>query len=118
MPCAGRTAAEEKACGSSFLSRFGRRAFRRPLTESERRRLVDFFNASLAAYGYDAAVQMSIELVLQAPQFLYRIETGGQPSPGRGVVALTQHELATRLSYFLTDGPPDGSCQPLPTALD
>jgi hypothetical protein len=58
--------------------------------------------------GGDAAsgVRAVLEMVLQSPDFLYLIEQG-EGAPHEGVVALTSHETATRLSYLLTDSMPD-----------
>jgi hypothetical protein len=89
----------EAGCAEAFVRSFARRAYRRPPTPDEIDRL-------LAAHGlgsdFDDGVALVIEVVLQAPQFLYRLELGepeGAP--------ITDHELATRLSYLLWGSMPD-----------
>jgi hypothetical protein len=47
-----------------------------------------------------------IQVVLQSPAFLYRLESGSG-TPVNGLTPLTSHEVASRLSYFLTDSMPD-----------
>jgi len=64
-----------------------------------------FFNNSRAAYGFNTAVSMVVQGLLQSPQFLYRPELGGTAKSGSAV--LTGHELASRLSYFFWDTMPD-----------
>ncbi len=45
--------------------------------------------------------------MLQSPQFLYRVEGYAAPTPETGAIAVGPHELASRLSYFLTGSLPD-----------
>ena len=108
-PCSGSTDAEKRSCGKTFIAKFGKSAFRRPLTPEETSRWQALFDSQLAAGGYELAVGALTEAFLMAPQFLYRIEKGTviDGAESLPVRKLTDHELATRLSYFLTDGPPD-----------
>jgi hypothetical protein len=106
-------------CVSGFLQRFGRRAFRRPLAPEESAGLEAQYASARARPGADAstALRATIAAVLQAPSFLYRWELGARPAAARpdGVVMLTPHELASRLSYFLWGSMPD---EPLFAAAD
>ncbi len=97
IPCDPATIGEE-ACGDQFLGQFATRAFRRPLTDEERTSLTSFFSGTLAKEGFGAAVEWTIQVVLQSPQFLYRVERAEHGDP---------HELASRLSYFLWSSMPD-----------
>ncbi len=94
----------DTTCVEPFLRSFGRRAFRRPLTDKElsRYRALVSGRADVAS-GLRAAVSA----FLASPSFLYRSEMGA-PSPD-GAYRLTGHELATALSYgFLGTTPDDG----------
>jgi hypothetical protein len=98
------------ACLRAFFSRFGRRAWRRPLVPAELDTIAGVIaSAETALGGTDrwAAVEFGIALVLQAPDFLYRIELG-KPAPGapRHRV-LDGFEMASRLAFVLTDAGPD-----------
>jgi hypothetical protein len=93
-------AAENDPCAEGFIESFARRAYRRPLETEERDGLRLLYGTAAVSYGSQKAVELVIQAVLQSPQFLYRIETG-IPSGVDGVVALTAHEMASRLSYFL-----------------
>lgn len=93
-------------CGARFVHRFGRRAFRRPLTREE----LDAFNALIAEVkprdGFEAAVRLTVQAFLQSPQFLYRLDEvtetdDGTPRP------LDSYALASRLAYFLWASMPD-----------
>jgi Protein of unknown function (DUF1592)/Protein of unknown function (DUF1588)/Protein of unknown function (DUF1595)/Protein of unknown function (DUF1587)/Protein of unknown function (DUF1585) len=94
------------ACAEAFIDDFGRRAFRRPLTASERQALLDVYAQVEGEDGFADGIGTVVTVVLQAPQFLYLFEEGiGEPEPG--VVELGDYELATRLSYLLWDTTPD-----------
>ena len=98
------------ACRDTFIASFGRRAFRRPLTDAEKAPLAALFpqGATLidgTADNFHKGVQIVLEAMFQAPNFIYRPELSTQASGG--VIALGGYEMASRLSYFLTNGPPD-----------
>ncbi len=106
LPCD----AAEVGCSTEFIAQFGERAFRRPLREEERMRLASLFAAGpeLVASGDDFSdgVRVTLEAVLQSPQFLYRTETS-QAAVVEGRQWLSGWEVASRLSYFLWDSMPD-----------
>ena len=85
--------------------RFAARAWRRPVTNAEAKRLVAFYK-SLRSGGLDhtKAMRALLARILVAPAFLYRIEPPVKPGK---VVQLSDWEMASRLSYFLWASPPD-----------
>jgi hypothetical protein len=105
-PCDGIRA----ACRDPFLVAFGERAFRRPLTSADLDAYRALFDSGAAFYSSGDAfrdgVRLTIEAMLQAPEFLYRAESGEQIGPD-GRIRLDDFELASRLSYFLFDSMPD-----------
>ena len=84
---------------------FASRAYRRPLTDSEARELRTLY-ADLRAQEipHDEAFRLTLARVLVAAPFLYRIEV---PGPGAGPTPVSDWELASRLSYFLSSSGPD-----------
>ncbi len=96
------------ACAQQFITAFGRRAFRRPLTAAES---TTFFNVyktgSTAPEGSSFAdgISLALEAFLQSPNFLYRVERGLPASANATVAPVSSFEMATRLSYFFW-----GSC--------
>jgi len=101
-PCA----TTDDACARSFIQGFGRRAWRRPLTDAEVDRLALVF-ADAAPDGFPAAAQAVIEVLLQSPQFLYRVEFGVPADDRPGWIKLTPWETASRLSYLMWGSMPD-----------
>jgi Protein of unknown function (DUF1592)/Protein of unknown function (DUF1588)/Protein of unknown function (DUF1595)/Hint domain/Protein of unknown function (DUF1585) len=93
--------AESEACARDFLENFVARTYRRPLAESERSRYLQLFRAALAGSDMATALSTVAEAALQSPHFLYKVELLEN--------GLSDHELATRLSYFLTGLPPDAA---------
>lgn len=99
----------ERACARDSVLRFAQRAWRRPLTDAERTRLLAFWEANAAASGVFDGIRLTVEGLLQSPQFLYRLADPGAPAANgpEGAVPLSPFELASRLSYFLWDSMPD-----------
>jgi hypothetical protein len=80
-----------ETCRAEFVKRFGRRAFRRPLTEAEVARYEKLFASESE---FLAGAQLVVEAMLQSPHFLFHLEPGA-------------YGVASRLSYFLWDTMPD-----------
>jgi hypothetical protein len=96
--------AVDKACIEGVLKDFGRRAFRRSLTEEEVQRYTELVTAS-SALGPDNSLRVALETVLASPNFAYRAELGQPSADGR--FQLSAEELASALSYSVADAPPD-----------
>ncbi len=97
----------EEACGRKILSAFAGRAWRRPVTEDEVTRLYQFIaEAKAAGEDFDAGLRVALQAVLVSPFFVFRVELDPTPT-GLDPHPLTDHELASRLSYFLWSSMPD-----------
>jgi hypothetical protein len=108
-------AAQGAACAETTITAFARRAFRRPITASERQRLVAVMTGATGlGESVESALKLALRAVLISPKFLYRIEA--DPAPGSQTAhAVGPYELASRLSYFLWSTMPD---DPLFAAAD
>jgi hypothetical protein len=102
-PCASD--ADPATCGADFIRDFGMRAFRRPLTSDETTIFSGVLTATLPQ-GYPKAIEVLLQVMLQSPQFLYRVDAL-PATPESGSVLLGPYEMASRLSYFLTNSMPD-----------
>lgn len=101
--------ATDETCLRSFVTSFGRRAFRRPLTADE---VTDYValgkSASTTLSDFWGGVQYVVAALLQSPSFIYRSEVGVSDSAApAGARALDGYQLAARLSYFLWSTTPD-----------
>lgn len=95
------------ACAREIATVMAERAFRRPLSVEERAELEGFVDAQIADAGFEETVRMTLWSVLESPMFQYRPEVGDPSRADELGVPLTDHELATRLAFFLTRRPPD-----------
>jgi hypothetical protein len=85
------------------LERFAERAFRRPLDDADRARLLAFHQEQLGAGASPRQAALDvIKLILCSPSFLYLSEITPEQNP-----ALQPYDLASRLSYALWAAPPD-----------
>ena len=101
----GCTDAPTAECAQAYISSLAEQAFRRPLVEPEGTRLAEVFTETQAAGAtVQESTQYSVYAIIQSPHFLYRTEFGTNAYVEE---TLTPHELASQLSYFVTDGPPD-----------
>ena len=89
------------------FERFLPRAFRRPVTPAEVQRYTSLVQQQRNK-GLDAtsALSVGIAAALCSPHFLFLIEAAPADSPF-GSYLLSDHELASRLSYFLWSSCPD-----------
>ncbi len=100
------TTANGATCVGTFVSKFGRRAFRRPLTTDEATRLTAIFNSS--PMDKQLGVRAVITAILTSPHFLFRPEFGSAASPTiDGAMTLAPFEMAARLSSLLWASVPD-----------
>lgn len=91
-----------------ILRRFTRRAFRRPVQDEEIEnllRLVRF--AREQGDSFEQGIALALQAVLVSPHFLFRIERDLYPDDPNKPHPVSEHELATRLSYFLWSTMPD-----------
>ena len=104
------------SCAHKIVSDFANRAFRRPVGEREITRFTNL--VSLAQHqgdSFEEGICLALQGILVSPHFLYRIETDPTVTPANVSHPITQHELASRLSYFLWSSMPD---EPLRACAD
>ena len=91
-----------------LLRRFVRAAYRRPVSAAEEIRFLPVIQGALKSGSSFAEAMLSgYAAVLCSPSYLYLRETPG---------ALEDHALATRLSFFLWNSPPDAELRALADA--
>jgi len=96
------------SCATKFVTAFGQKAYRRPLTTAEITQYVTLYTLGKGGTGGAAnGFRLVVEAMLQSPFFLYHHDVGGTGTPQAGTVPLTSYELASRLSYFLWGSMPD-----------
>lgn len=106
VPCQPAAVVDEP-CAGTFVERFGRRAFRRPLSGDEVARYVGVATqAATTLDDFHRGLEFALAGMLQSPNFLFRVELG-EPDQETGALRYTSWEMATRLAYFLWNTTPD-----------
>jgi hypothetical protein len=98
----------DDACARRFLTTYGERLFRRPLTEPEvLARLRTASTGAKQSGDFYAGLKLSLTSLLMAPEFLFRVETA-EPDPANPQeYRLDAYSKASRLSFLLWDSVPD-----------
>ena len=110
LTCAPTAPAAQRACAQGILERVATRAYRRPLTETDRAALMKFYDAGAKTggmEGFEDGVRLGLQAVLASPHFIFRFErTPAGVAEGKDF-RIDDLELATRLSFFIWSTIPD-----------
>jgi mono/diheme cytochrome c family protein len=95
---------DQQAYAKQVIKSFATKAFRRPITPAEEASLLAVYAKSQeSGRSFQDAIKDTLQVVLTSPQFLFLVEASAGPQPE----PLDKYELASKLSYFLWNGPPD-----------
>jgi cytochrome c553 len=98
---------EETACARRILSTLARRAYRRPVNDTDLADLLPFYERGRKEGGFDLGIQKALERLLVSSQFLFRIEREPSTVAAGTAYRVTDLELASRLSLFIWSSIPD-----------
>ena len=106
--CGHAAGAHVSTCMPRILNSLASRAFRRPVAPGEIAKYVELARRAEAdEKSFEEGLVVGIQALLVSPDFLFRIERPLPARPGGVGRPVTQHQLATRLSYFLWASMPD-----------
>ncbi|MDP9000735.1 MAG: DUF1588 domain-containing protein [Myxococcota bacterium] len=103
LPCASSSA--DRTCAETFLTQYGRRLFRRPVTPAEHDRYLGFFDSAVAKSDFKTALKWMTAGLIQSPNVVYRREIG--TDNGNGTRTLSAHEIAAEIAYTYTGSTPN-----------
>src|SRR6516225_519129 len=104
--CKPEVPEQERACAQRITTDLAGRAFRRPITKDDVAGLMAFYDAGHEGTGgFNAGIEQMVTAVLVSPDFLYR--GIARPQKETKFYALSELELASRLSFFLWKRAPD-----------
>jgi hypothetical protein len=103
--CRPTSADDEKACAAEIVKRLASAAYRGPLTSQELAGLIGFYAKGRKDGDFESGIRLALQAILASPRFLFRLETA--PARAGQPYRLADVELASRLSFFLWDAPPD-----------
>ncbi len=97
-----------REAAKEIITRFATKAFRRPLRAGEVDKPLAFFDAAQQrGEQFELGIKAALYRVLMSPDFLFRIEMDPPGAKPETAYAINEHELASRLSYFLWNSMPD-----------
>ena len=106
--CGHAAGAHLETCPARIMTDLARRAFRRPIAPGELEKYIALVKQAQKDEGsFEEGLAVGIQALLVSPDFLFRIER--PRASAAALQAITQHELAARLSYFLWSSMPDAS---------
>jgi hypothetical protein len=97
--CRPAAGAADRTCARSIVSRLARRAYRRPVTETDLAPLMKFYDEGSREQGFEQGIEAALRGILVSPKFLLRVE--------RDQPVVSDIDLASRLSFFLWSSIPD-----------
>ncbi len=109
IPCRSESPEQaDPACAELFLRETGRLLYRQTLEDVRLAELVDIAGyAAEQTEDFYSGLALALESILISPEFLFIVDQA-EPHPGRpGLERLDAWSLASRLSFFLWNGPPD-----------
>ena len=97
---------EEESCAEQILSTLMRRAYRRPITQDDLQKPMEFFQQARGE-SFEAGIESALSAILVSPEFLFRVEHDPKEIAPNTTYRITDLELASRLSFFLWSSIPD-----------
>jgi hypothetical protein len=96
-----------EVCAKEIFSTLARRAYRRPVTSDDVAELMQYYADGAKQGGFESGIRQGLTGMLASPFFLYRGErVPAALKPGEKY-AITDLELASKLSFFLWNSIPD-----------
>jgi len=105
--CRPTARADEDACARRIVTALGRRAYRRPLSKTDRDALMAFYRMGRTDGSFDDGIELAARRVLASPSFVFRTEREPADVAAGTAYRVTPYELASRLSFFLWSSIPD-----------
>jgi len=96
-----------RACAEKIIRSLATRAYRRPVSEEDLKELLKYYDEGQKEGGFESGIRSAVTGILASPFFLYRgerIPAGVRPGE---VYAISDLELASKLSFFLWNTIPD-----------
>ncbi len=107
---------DARLCAEQIITEFATRAYRRPLSETDLVEILDYYEDGIAIGGFEEGIRSAITGILASPYFLYRGERIPEGLAAGERYAISDLELASKLSFFLWNTIPDDELRELAVA--
>lgn len=107
--CYPKAEKDEKTCAREIFTRLATAAYRKPLQQegAEVAELLKFYDKGKQQGGFETGIQYGVSRMLMDPRFLFQIEEQPAGLAEGSVYAISDLDLASRLSFFLWSSVPD-----------
>lgn len=98
---------DQDRCAQQIVANLARRAYRRPVVDSDLAGPLEFYRRGKTSDGFEAGVEAALAAVLVSPEFLFRVEHEPKELAPGATYRVDDVLLASRLSFFLWSSIPD-----------
>jgi hypothetical protein len=105
--CRPQRPGDEDACARTIIATLSRRAYRGDVTDADRQLLFRFYGEGRRGGTFDRGIQKALQRILASPKFAFHIESDPPAAAPGTVYAISDTELASRLSFFIWSSIPD-----------
>ncbi len=105
--CQPTSPAQQLQCAQRIVSGLASQAFRRSASEKDVNALMALYRKGNADGGFEEGIRMALEGILASPRFVFRFEERPASVEAGKAYAVSDVDLASRLSYFLWASAPD-----------
>jgi hypothetical protein len=109
LVCTPARPVDEEPCARRIVENLAARAFRKPVTGTDVESLLEFYRVGRREKDFELGVETALARVLASPRFIYRVESQPPSLAAGQTYRISDVDLASRLSFFLWSGPPDGA---------
>ncbi len=107
LTCRPANTDEFESCARTILTPLATRAYRRPLVDEDLDVLMEFFREGATTGVFEDGIELALRRMLADPEFIVRVEREPEEVPVGEAYAISDLELASRLSFFLWSSVPD-----------
>ena len=105
--CRPTAAIEESTCAADIIRKLASQAYRGPVAADDLKELMSFFERGQKAGDFEGGIRLAVQAILASPRFLFRIEQTPSTLKAGQTYRVNDHDLASRLSFFLWGSMPD-----------
>ena len=106
-PPAEATSDAQALCAKQIITSLATRAYRRPVSGEDVNELLQYYQDGMKDGGFEGGIRSAITGLLASPFFLYRSERVPAGLRPGATYAISDLELASKLSFFLWNTIPD-----------
>jgi hypothetical protein len=105
--CRPTAQSEEAACAADIMRRLALQAYRGSVPGDDLADLLRFYQEGRAKGDFESGIRLAVQAMLANPRFVFRMEQAPQTGRAGRAYAISDLDLASRLSYFVWGTLPD-----------